>query len=353
MTGMSAPASTDGGRDGVPVGAMDGFDALDAAMAVVLARAAEAERWDAAGRREALTRLERVSRAVVAATALVVVAEQRAGTWALQGDLDLAGFLGRTSGQGRVAGAAQVRQAAALTEMPAVADALLDGPLTVAHVDRLARITAANPRLARELATPAGQARVVAVGSRMDAAEFGRTLEREAARLDPAMVQRAHDEQRRGRGLTIVHTASGTRISGRMDNVAGRRLAKAIDVLSPRPGADDERSREQRAVDALETMAGLVLSGRAAAETGSTAPVQGLIVFGERTWTALRERRDAGTSASVRGAALDVIDRLTDVDPVVDEKGAPVPASQVARALCDCTLTRAVVDARSAPLDLG
>lgn len=44
---------------------------------------------------------------------------------------------------------------------------------------------------------------------------------------------------------------------------------------------------------------------------------------------------------------------LVGVPPVCDEDGNPWPASEVGRVLCDCHVTRLVVDAESVPLDLG
>jgi hypothetical protein len=83
------------------------------------------------------------------------------------------------------------------------------------------------------------------------------------------------------------------------------------------------------------------------------APVQAVVTFTQDTWTALRAARDTTGDAPTSGSALDVMDRLRGVDPVVDETGQPWPASEVARALCDCALTWAVVGTRGADLDLG
>jgi hypothetical protein len=121
--------------------------------------------------------------------------------------------------------------------------------------------------------------------------------------------------------------------------------------------------------------------------------VQAVVTFTQDTWTALRATRLAGRSSGSRsafkrtgdgdakkggdgtgslaaedsapaehlaapvppvaGSALDVMDRLRGMDPVVDETGQPWPASEVARALCDCALTWAVVGTRGADLNLG
>jgi hypothetical protein len=44
---------------------------------------------------------------------------------------------------------------------------------------------------------------------------------------------------------------------------------------------------------------------------------------------------------------------LRGVGPVVDSSGSAWPASEIGRALCDCTLTRAVIGTDGLPLDLG
>jgi hypothetical protein len=60
-----------------------------------------------------------------------------------------------------------------------------------------------------------------------------------------------------------------------------------------------------------------------------------------------------GGSAPSAGSTGDVVAVMEGAPAVVDEGGRAWPASEIARALCDCALTRAVVDAAGLPLDLG
>jgi hypothetical protein len=230
--------------------------------------------------------------------------------------------------------------------------------------------------LAERLATPAGQAQVVELAGRLDGAEFGKALAQLSASLDPAMRQRSHDEQRAARSLAWTHTPSGTLIKGRLDAVAGHRFAKVIDALCPRPALEDDRTREQRQADALMAVMDRAATDKTTAP-GTLAPVQAIVTFTPDTWTALRATRPSGgdgsptarprpghpgrddaltpavTTPPVPGSATDVMGRLRGVDPVVDESGQAWPASEVARALCDCALTWAVVGTPAAELNLG
>ena len=319
--------------------------------------------------------MARVQRHLEAMNALhlkLLAAERRAGTWGLHGDRDMAGFVGRQSHQGRGAGAAAVAQAETLEAMPAVAGALVGGAVTVMHVAQIARATAASPGLAAVLATPEGQAEVVRLAARLDGAEFGKALRHEAASLDPAYRQREHDEQRANRSLVMTQTPGGTLFKGRLDAVAGHKLAKAIDALCPRPALDDERTREQRHADALMVMVEHTLADRSTTP-GAVAPVQAILTVDQATWAALRaedwprgevaartpggggeaEAASAGDLGPGAGSSGDVLPRLAGVPAVTDETGQAWPASEIARALCDCSLTRAVIGAESETLDLG
>lgn len=341
-TGSSRPAGPGTGTE-LPVELV----ALEVAASAAQVAADGAESWDAPMRRRALGLLEKVAGSLVVTRGKVVTAERGDGTWALRGDRDLAGFVGRETHQGRGAGRAVVGQAATLDAMPVVAGALVDGPVTVTHVAEITRATAASPKLAAQLATSEGQARLVELAGRLDGSRFGTALKQMSAALDPASRQRSHDEQRAARYLTISHTSAGTLVKAQLDSVAGHRFGKAIDALSPRPAKDDHRDPAQRRADALDAMVGRTLSDRTTTP-GAVAPVQAVVTIREETWAALRAVRQARG-----GSTADVLDRLRGVPAVLDETGAAWPAVEIARALCDCVLTRAVLDARGQVLDLG
>jgi hypothetical protein len=335
--------------------------AADVAFRAVLEATGRADEWAAATRQAVLGWLAKHRDLVAAVEAKVLTAEREAGTWSLRGDRDLAGFVGRQTHAGRGAGMAAVAQAGTLAALPVVADALVDGPVTASHVAQLTRATAASPALAAELATPQGQHEVVALARRLDGSDFGKALAQLSASLDPATRQRSHDEQRAGRFLNLTHTASGTLLKGRLDSVAGHQLSKALDALSPRPALDDDRSNEQRRADALTAMTHHVLTDKDTTP-GALAPVQAVLTITQDTWAALRATgseglgvadRAGGEVAGAPGSAFALLGRLAGVAPVTDETGQAWPASEIARALCDCALTRGVLGTRDAELNLG
>lgn len=328
------------------------FAAAEAAIRAVLEVAEHADEWDAATRADAIAWTAKRRDMLTALEGKVLTAEHAAGTWSLGGDRDLASFVGRQQHQGRGTGAALVAQAATLEALPAVAGALVDGSLTTRHLAEIAKATASSVRLAEQLATPRGQAHLVEMASRLDGAEFGKALKQEAASLDPAARQRSHDEQRANRSLAYTHTPGGTLIKGLLDSVAGHKFAKMVQALDPRPAVDDERTREQRRADALMVAVDRMLAEKESAG-GTVAPVQALVVLSEETWTALRSAPTSAGSGDSPGSTPEAVAALRGVPAVVDERGQSWPASEVGRALCDCTLTRAVVGAGSVPLDLG
>jgi hypothetical protein len=86
-------------------------------------------------------------------------------------------------------------------------------------------------------------------------------------------------------------------------------------------------------------------------QTMSGAAVRPHISFqmSEHTWAGLK----ALATTRAQGQAEPADHAPVRIEPVTLDDGTPVPLSEVARALCDCELTRVVMNAEGAVLDLG
>lgn len=336
-------------------------DALDRALrdAVLAAEQAaeEARAWDPARRRRALEGLDRTLAALTAARSAVLLAERDAGSWRGSGDPSFAAWRGRTSRAGRGAAITEERRATTLADMPALREATVAGEVSVVHVDVVGKVVARGSTAVRTaLSSAEGREQVLTMARQLDAGRFARAMDTWAATVDAAQLERTHQAQRAGRFLHVVDAPDGTRISGRLDAMAGHRLRLALEALTPRPAADDDRSPEQRRADALDALAETVL---ALPETKPGASVRPHVSFlmSEETWAALRAAyRDASAAGGAGAAGAGVgagHGGAATVPPVTLEDGTPVPMSEVARALCDCELTRLVMDAADEPLNLG
>ena len=330
--------------------------ALLDAVASIVAATAGAGSWTADRRRSVLGGVDQAIARLTAVRSELLLAERESGAWRGSGDPSFAAWRGRTARVGLRGGATDERRAETLTAMPDLRDATVSGNVSVAHVDVVGQTAARGSEAVRAaLGSPDGQARVLQLARRLDAGRFATALAKLAAEVDADHVERTHQEQRAERFVHLADTPSGTRISGRLDRMAGHRLRLALEALSPRPAADDDRSAGQRSADALDALAETVLR---LPDTGSGAAVRPHVSFlmTEGTWAAVRAARRTGAAGSRHAG-----DKAPDADegrgaappPVTLEDGTPVPISEVARALCDCELTRIVLDARSEPIDLG
>ena len=285
---------------------------------------------------------------LTAARAAVLVAQRDSGAWRAHGDPTFEAWRARTSRTGVRAAAAEVRRGDALAAMPAVRDAVDEGRVTVEHVDVVARTAAgASPPVREALASTQGQSQLLAMAARVDAGRFAKAAALWAAALDRSALERGHQTQRARRFLHLAETSDGTRISGQLDAVAGHRLRLALEAVAGKPAPDDERSPEQRRADALEHLAATALGATAAGGVPVGPRASVTFLMREETWAALRaERRgEAGEGAAVS--------RTSTVPPATFDDGVALPPSEVARLLCDCELTRVVVDADGQPMDLG
>lgn len=360
-TRSPAPGRAPDGTVGAPVipaaaaAGREVFAELTVAARAAVTDAAAAAGWSAGERARALAQLDRVGDLLTAARGRVLTAERDAGTWAGRGDRDLAGWRGRTARTGVGEAAAQVREAETLQAMPRVEQALTSGTVRSGHVGVLAKAAAKVPEhVGALMRTAAGQVELLALAYRRDTREYARAVDRWVARHDPATIQRTHDNQRERRFLHVSHTPGGTHVKGLLDSLAGHTLQLALEAASPRPAADEARTTEQRRTDALTTLAERLLADRDTTPGAKVRPHISLILR-EETWASLRAHGDSdqGGNGRAHGGIRGLLTGLQDAPAPTTEDGAPVPASEVARLLCDCEITRIVVGTDSVPVDLG
>ena len=350
------------------LGPVERAGAAEAAVVQVVAVAGEAPRWSTEERRGVLERFDRMIDTLALARASVLVAERDSGAWQGAGDRSFEAWWGRTSRLGQRSAGVQVRQAENLGAVPAVADAVTDGRIGLEHATIIAKVAATGtPAQRRAASCPAGQAHLVEIAERQDADTFATTAARWAATVDPDALERDHQAQRAARFLHVVTTPRGTLVKGLLDTIAGHRLTLALEAVTPKPDPDDDRDPAQRCADALDTIATTILAS-AQTKPGAHVPPQITMILTQDAWLAAqgerdRRRRSAATFGFGPAALLgeDAEDNNTDADaaggvsypPATLEDGTPVPFSEVGVAMCECDLTRIVIDADGVPLDLG
>lgn len=339
-----------------------------------------------------------------------IYAEQTAGTWAASSDKDLASHLGRITREGTREGRQSVARSVTLHKLPLVAQGLETGALTTAHIDVVAKALLNAPdEVAKELAAPDVQAALVRDAKVLAPWQLRKVMNQIVASLNPQAVEDAHQAQIASRFFHVTDTADGTFLKGFVDRASGQRLKLALEVHMHRPTKDDvdgsgePLTSEQRYADALIGIADNTLNDPHR-KTGALLRPHVSVVIQESTWKALRSanpvpgatRNDAerienpggaagsrgvGCSRGVGGAgsaagsagsagraadpvvselqhpspgsALDVATRIVGQIPVMDDSGRVVPPAEVGRILCDCALTRMVVDSESELIDLG
>ena len=369
MDRADAVATVRSGGNGVSP--RDRLVALRADVDQLVPALSDAGSWSQDERRSALRAVDALVASASAARAHLLLAERDADGWRATGAASFARWRGAAAGAGGAragsagsgAGAAarEERQAEALVRLPAVGAAVRAGVLGLDHASVIGAVAADRSDLVRAaVASPSGQAELVELARSQDVPSFARAVRRWAAERDDDALEDAHEAQRRARFLHLGTTDQGTRISGRLDAVAGHRLRLALEAVTPRPAADDDRTSEQRAADALVTLAENALTEPATAPGASVRPHVSLLVR-EETWRRHRRhapRRRGGLEVdrepgSRAGSETPAEAAAGVPEPATWEDGTPLPGSEVGRVLCDCDLTRVVLDADDVPLNLG
>jgi len=386
--------------DGSAMGVADASTVLSrlSGIATEVLRAADetatCERWTAEQRAGALARLDRLAGALATLRGRLLRAELAAGTGVAEGDRDLVAARARTTRGGLGGARREVRQAQTLAALPEGAAAVADGRVPLPHLDVLGRATAeVGERAADALASPEGQRRLVAMAERLSVREFSGAVTRLVATYEPAVLERGLAAQRAARFLVLSRQPDGVHLRGRLDVVAGAALRAALDAVGAAP--DDDRDKAQADADALVAVAERSLSGMAGVRTAGTTGVPSELAGagapggtgvpggqggpggsgragsrGERvsgvagrpllsvlvpvgTFVALKEARRAQGDATAAGGAAGAEDAGGLMVPATLDDGTPVPASELARLMCDAEVGRVVVDAASVPIDLG
>ena len=370
---------------------------LIATMTQLAAVVADAAGWPTDQRRAVLADVDHAIDGLGAVRAGLLVAERKSGAWQGAGDPSFEAWRGRTSRGGQRTATVQVRAAEQLDVVPDVAAAVTEGRIGLDHAAIIAKVAATGTPAQRGAAqSPTGQQHLLGLAERLDAGTFATTAARWAANVDPAGLEADHQAQRAARYLHVVDTARGTLIKGLLDSTAGHKLTLALEAVTPKPGADDDRDPAQRRADALTTIAESVLAS-ADTKPGAHVPPQVTLTLTEETWLAAQaERRRQRASRATFGfgpADNDVVGSGTDghrtdglrtdgfgaggldLDglsandtedgpwtaeavavgylPATLEDGTPVPVSELAIAMCECDVTRVVIDADGMPMDLG
>lgn len=334
-------------------------ESIRAAAVRLAALVADAPAWSEDARRVVLHRLDRAVDVLAAARAAVLVAERKVGAWQDAGDRSFEAWRGRTGRTGERCAAAQVRQAEGLAAVPTVAEAVVGGRIGLEHAAVIGKLAAGGtPAQQRAASSPSGQEQLLGLAQDVDAGAFATAVSRWAATVDPEALEVDRQAQRRERYLHLTDSPRGTFLKGRLDHMPGHRVRLALEALTPRPAADDDRDPGQRCADALETMAETVL-GSADTKPGAHVPPHVSLIVSAETWVAARAHRDRrraeapGTAADLDPGEHPGSVATDEYPPATLEDGTPVAASEVAAVMCDCAITRIAVDAAGVPLDLG
>ena len=331
--------------------------AVLSAMTTLAAAARDAGCWPVDVRRGLLEDMDRAVDGLAAVRATILVAERESGTWREGGDRSFAAWRSRVARTTPRSAQAQVREAEHLQTVPTAVEAVTAGRITMDHASAIARVAGTGTPAQREAVLDGTtQEELVELAERTNAGTFATAVASWAATVDPAGLERDHQAQRRERCLHLSETPDGTFIKGRLDSMAGHRVALALEALTSRPAADDDRDLGQRRADALDTMAGRVLAD-ADVKPGAHVPPHVSLIVAAETWEAARAERDRRRQAAAQGSATGTgllsPGEVGAAPPATLEDGTPVPVSELALTMCDCAVTRIAIDAEGAPLDLG
>ena len=213
-------------------------------------------------------------------------------------------------------------------KLPASVDSFLAGHIGIAHLGLLA--DTAEFAATRPTPQPFDETRLLRAAERKDVGPFRTACYHVQHALHAASCVASEVDAVEARWLRLRSTGDGTvSLRGWLDAEAGALIRTALEPLARPCGADDHRDREHRLADALVELAGHRLDqGQVPARASQRAHLQ---------VTTTLETLQAVCAAP--GAML-------------DESG-PIPDETVQRLACDATITRVLLNAASAVIDVG
>ncbi|GAA4285692.1 HNH endonuclease [Georgenia daeguensis] len=363
--------------------------------------------WEHAEREGAITALDAVIQDLTLYRGKVLLAHREDGRWGSARDRDYADWRARTTGTGRGAALGELQVAEGLQAMPEVEAGVAAGELTLEHAKALARLRAGASEEVRAALDGGMAADLAAKGKGLSAPELAKAAKKAAATVDARAAQASFEATWRRRAVTTARSGGGRTGTWVLDEISGTIVETALDAVAGAPAADDDRTRGQRLADALVTMASRTLQTGSDLNGAQVRPHIALITD-EETWAAARRhcqavedatgaaveathgsgaafgldadgrprttaavdvgdgRRTRGTGAgagdpSGGGCALSArpapgpsaVPDLPPVAPAELEDGTLVPLGELIRLMCDCEMTRVVMDADSQVLDVG
>ncbi|WP_454299505.1 hypothetical protein [Salana multivorans] len=289
---------------------------------------------------------------------------ESSGAWREEsaGARNFGDWLGRATRHGTGGGRRIQEKARTLEAMPVVKEAATTpgSGMSDAHVSQVARALESSPPGTRERVVEA-QAEILLLAKTRDAASFGRDLRARIAALEADSADASFEEAHNNRFLRLSPSNGSVKVEGMLDPVAGETVRRALEALTPVPSEGDPRTSGQLSADALEVLAGRVLSY--GEKKGSLNRPQITVVMREETFLAARTRqrvqaerspsRQGSSAGGLSGEAFRRSGLRTEPPLAQLEDGTALPPAAVEALLCDAEVQRLVVDPAGQPLDVG
>jgi Domain of unknown function (DUF222)/HNH endonuclease len=178
-------------------------------------------------------------------------------------------------GAGAAASAVRTARALFCGPLPATAEALTGGAISVAHAQVLASGTQPLPEHRTSEAEPV----LLEAARRLDPGRLRRLLGHLLQIADPDGADRERERRHGRRGLWLAPTFAGmVAVDGLLEAEAGQTLLAALEPLARPADATDGRSGSQRNADALGELARRQLEGGRLPQSGGVRPQLQVIV---------------------------------------------------------------------------